>query len=350
MRDSTTETATYTADDLTGKVFVAQKATVTFTSPKSPVDLAATLSDTDAGAPSTALSATFTASATGSLVGGAAGTPTITLTAPSWAPLPSPSSAYQVSDAVSGADPVREVTVSGGDKATVVLGDSGITNGDTVTLSVSGLSNPEPAGDYGVTVSTSADTTIGSATATVTPAQPSASTSTTTATPPTVPADGTSASTVTVTERDAFTEPVPGDTVTLHPSAGSHAAVTPPSAKATNTGVVTFSVTDSAVETVAFAPIDTTAGVELHPASVDFTLPAGQSSVSTVAVVPGPPPTTFVAGATTTYDVSFTTSPTGGRNRQHRHAVRSGRHRVAVDTVELPGDRNAGCVRVGERQ
>ena len=312
VRDATAEDVTYSATDSTTGITLTQQTSVTFTAPGAPSGLSVHLSNPGAGAAPTVLSATFTTSPTGSLAGGAAGTPTITLTAPSWAPLPARSSAYQVSDTTSGNDPVRQVTVTGGVRASVVLGDSGIAAGDVVTVSIGGLTNPEPAKEYPVTVSTSADTTAITATASVGPGQPSPARSTTSATPTSVPADGTSQSTVAVTERDAFTDLVPGDTVTLTPSPGSHATVTPPTATASSTGVATFTVTDTAVEAVTLTPTDTTAAVTLPSAGVDFTRPGGQTSVTGVAVAPGPPTTAFVAGAATTYDVSFTTSATGG--------------------------------------
>ena len=311
VRDATAEDVTYSATDSTTGITLTQQTSVTFTAPGAPSGLSVHLSNPGAGAAPTVLSATFTTSPTGSLAGGAAGTPTITLTAPSWAPLPARSSAYQVSDTTW----ERPGAAGDGDGGSPGLGGArglGIAAGDVVTVSIGGLTNPEPAKEYPVTVSTSADTTAITATASVGPGQPSPARSTTSATPTSVPADGTSQSTVAVTERDAFTDLVPGDTVTLTPSPGSHATVTPPTATASSTGVATFTVTDTAVEAVTLTPTDTTAAVTLPSAGVDFTRPGGQTSVTGVAVAPGPPTTAFVAGAATTYDVSFTTSATGG--------------------------------------
>ena len=311
VTDSTAEPVTYQATDASAGVAVAGTATVTFAAPGAVTAPVETLSDPGAGAGGTTLTSTFTTSATGGLPGGAGGTPTVTLTAPAWARLPAASGDYQVDDAASGTDLVRQVTVSGGDRATLVLGGSGIAPGDRVTVAVAALTNPAPAGAYPVTVATSADTLGTTSDATVTAGAPSPTASKAIATPAAVPADGATRATVTVEEVDAYTDPVAGDALALTPQPGSHASVTPPSGVTSGGGEATFAVTDTAVEDVTFTPTDTTAGVDLLPVTVDFTEPAGETSVGDVTVVPGPPDTAFVAGTATTYDVSFTTSATG---------------------------------------
>ena len=74
------------------------------------------------------------------------------------------------------------------------------------------------------------------------------------------------------------------------------------------TGAVTFTVTDTTVEDVAAAATDTTDGVTFtEQPSVAFVTP----EVTHVTVAPGPPAAAFVAGAPTTYEVTFTTSAAG---------------------------------------
>ena len=178
-------------------------------------------------------------------------------------------------------------------------------------MTIADLDNPPSIGHYPVTLATSADTGSATATVAVTPAVPSPAQSSVSADPDGVPADGTTSSTVTVTELDAYGNPVVGDTVVLNPSSGSHAAVTPPTATTSAGGVATFTVTDTVMEDVPFAAVDTTAAVTVGTATVDFTQPAGRTAVAGLAVAPGGPATSFVAGATTTYDLSFTTSAVG---------------------------------------
>jgi hypothetical protein len=94
-----------------------------------------------------------------------------------------------------------------------------------------------------------------------------------------VPADGKSTATTAVTLLDANGNIVPGKTVTLSASAGSHAVISPSSGVTSSAqGLVTFAVSDATVEDVTFTATDATDGITLtQTASVNFTGPAAAS-------------------------------------------------------------------------
>ncbi|MHB8220873.1 MAG: Ig-like domain-containing protein, partial [Acidimicrobiales bacterium] len=315
VSDATAQSVTYTASAVTGTTTTVldTKATVNFTAANPVASVSGTPSPSSAGSTTVTLSVVFTTSTTGGLgVGtgsGLSGTPTVTVSAPAFGTLPAASGDYQVSDATSGTDLVQGVTVTA-TRATVVLGDSGIGAQDQVTLRISLLKDPGTPGSYPITVHTSADTVTAQGTATVSAPVPDPTKSSVTPTPSSAPATGTADVQVTVTEISAQGTKVAGDTVTLR-TTHAHATVTPSSAVTTATGVATFAVADATVEAVTLTAVDTTAGVTVGIAKVTFTSPPGDTSVSGVAVTPGTGASSFVAGATVTYDVSFTTSTHG---------------------------------------
>jgi hypothetical protein len=104
-----------------------------------------------------------------------------------------------------------------------------------------------------------------------------------------VEADGSQKAVVRVDLADANGLPVGGKQVTLTPSAGSNAVVTPSSATTDTTdGATSFTVTDTTAETVTFAVTDTTDGVTLAtPPSVTFEAPAatGAQLVASPSIV-----------------------------------------------------------------
>src|SRR5664280_1975290 len=79
--------------------------------------------------------------------------------------------------------------------------------------------------------------------------------STVTAAPAAVAANGTAASTVTVTMMDHFQNPVAGKTVQLTQGPG-HAVISPATAQTASDGTATFAVTDTTNELVTFSAID----------------------------------------------------------------------------------------------
>jgi len=146
--------------------------------------------------------------------------------------------------------------------------------------------------------------------------------------PTSVPADGKTASTITVTLLDHVNNAVAGKTVTLTPS-GGNSVVTTVSGTTNSAGVATFTVTDNTAEVVSYTATDTTdnlpitAGVAVTfgtppappPAVADSVVsanaasaPADGSSAVTVTVSLSDANGDFVAGKT----VSL--SPQGGHS------------------------------------
>lgn len=104
-------------------------------------------------------------------------------------------------------------------------------------------------------------------------ASASATNSTVAASPTSVPADNSTASTITVTLKDASGNAVGGKTVTLAQGSG-HSTITPPSATSNGSGVASFSATDGTPEAVTYTATDTTDTVTVtQTATVTFTTP-----------------------------------------------------------------------------
>jgi Bacterial Ig-like domain (group 1) len=118
----------------------------------------------------------------------------------------------------------------------------------------------------------------GSVTASFVAGVAAADQSTVSATPDAVPADGTTASTVTVTLLDHNQNPVSGKTVTLAATGGKSHITTTRGVSAAN-GTATFSVTDSTAEVVTYSATDAT-----------DSLPIIAQAVVTFGSPPAPPP------------------------------------------------------------
>jgi hypothetical protein len=119
------------------------------------------------------------------------------------------------------------------------------------------------------------------------------------ANPTSVPADGKTASTVTVALADHNKNPVPGITVGLTPLNGS--SVIAPATVATNSaGVATFEVTDTTSEVVRYRATDITDGLPLVGEEVQITF--------------GTPPPTVPALADSDVVASSTTVPADGNS------------------------------------
>lgn len=97
-----------------------------------------------------------------------------------------------------------------------------------------------------------------------------AGTSTVGASPTSVPADGTTTSTITVTLKDAFGNPVSGKTVTLSSSRGGTDTISAASGPSDTNGVVTFTVKSSTEGLATFTAIGDSVTIT-QTASVDFT-------------------------------------------------------------------------------
>lgn len=152
---------------------------------------------------------------------------------------------------------------------TVVLTATGSTN----TFSPSGSGTSNGSGVFTATLSSTkaeaktvtariANTFDLTATVTFVPGPPDAAQSSIAASPTSVPADGTTASQLTVTVRDAFGNPVPGSTVSLSAS-GANPTVTQPSAAADAAGVTSGSVKSSTAGTTTVTATVNPGGVVL---------------------------------------------------------------------------------------
>ncbi|PYS59235.1 MAG: hypothetical protein DMF74_21910, partial [Acidobacteria bacterium] len=122
-----------------------------------------------------------------------------------------------------------------------------------------------------------------------------------------IPADGKSAAAVVVRLRDANSNIVPGKTVTLSPSTGSHAVITPASGVSSVAGGdIVFTITDATPETVTFTA--TAGGVRLNQtATISFGSPpatAGGISAN---------PTTVNANGSDTTTITVTLQEENGK-------------------------------------
>ena len=93
------------------------------------------------------------------------------------------------------------------------------------------------------------------------PANPS--NSTVTASPISIAADGSTPSTITVTLKDASSNPVSGKTVTLAQGSG-HSTISAASGPSNSSGVVTFTVTNATAEAVTYTATDTTDSITIN--------------------------------------------------------------------------------------
>ncbi len=136
--------------------------------------------------------------------------------------------------------------------------------------------------------------------ATYTPGLPQVSQSSVQTSPTAVPANGATASTVTVTMKDHNANPVPGVTITLTALNGS-SAITPSSGVVTSAaGQATFKVTDGTAETVRYRATDTTDSLPLVGEEVQVTF--------------GTPPPTLPVVADSDIVASRTTVPADGHS------------------------------------
>jgi hypothetical protein len=140
------------------------------------------------------------------------------------------------------------------------------------------------------------------------PGTPSVTTSTATASPTSVAADGVTASTITVTLRDANRLVVPGRKVTLNPSSGS-ATFAPAEAMTNGDGVARFSTVDTRSETVSYMVKDVSDNLVLTSfPEVTFTAGAASSTGSTVSASPS----TVAADGLSTATVTVTIADANG--------------------------------------
>jgi hypothetical protein len=208
----------------------------------------------------------------------------------------------------------KTVTLSQGSGHSVIGAASGVSDANgRVTFAVS--DSTAEAVTYTATDTTDSVTVTQTATVTFAAPTVSAGSSTVVASPQNVPADGTTASTVTVSLRDqgAIPQPEAGRTVTLAQGSG-HSVITPASAVTDASGTATFSVTDTADEAVTYHATDTTDSVTLNSvATVVFGTLNVSPSESTVAAQSPAPLTGAGSGVTVTLLAPDGATPIAGK-------------------------------------
>jgi hypothetical protein len=141
-------------------------------------------------------------------------------------------------------------------------------------------------------------------------AAPPAASAGITANPATLPADGTTAASITVTLKDSLGRPTPGKTITIA-DAGAQAQITGPTPAVTDAnGTITFSATDQVNETVTFTAFDVTDNLAVPgSAAVTYsgstitacgfgTVPVAGAGYTITPYITGLPASTYVAPIT----------------------------------------------------
>ena len=270
VSDTVAESVVFSAVDVTDPVTLTQTATVQFETP-APSPTMSTITATPTTVPDDGLTAS---------------TISVTIKDQFGNPLTGKTVTVQLTDASLNA----AAAVSAGSSATT--NSAGIVEFDLTDTSA------EPV-TVGATDTTDNNMVLSSTViVTFTAGAPDGNASKLSATPANVPADGTTASTITVTLLDHGGSPVAGKVITLTPS-GGNSKVTTVSGTTDSAGVATFSVTDTTAEVVTYIATDTTDGVTI----------GGVVGVSvTFGNPPGPPP----AVADSVMTASATTAPADG--------------------------------------
>ena len=267
-KDTKAEAITYTATDTTDTVTISQTATVTFTA-----------------GPASAAVSTVAASPT-SLTADGSTTSTITVT---------------LLDANSNPAIGKTVTLAQGGGHSTISSASGASNSSgVVTFTVK--NTKAEAVTYTATDTTDSVTVSQTATVTFTVGPVSATVSTVVANPTSVVADGATTSTITVTLLDANSNPVSAKAVSLTAGSGS-STVSTVSGTTNASGQATFTVKDTAVESVTYTVKDTTDSITITPtATVSFTVGPVSAGASTVMASP----TSVVADGSTSSTITVT--------------------------------------------
>jgi large repetitive protein len=278
------------------------------------------------------------------------------------------------------------VTVNGANLTGATAVDFGDTPGMNLSVNPAGTSlsvtSPSGTGLLDVTVTTPVGTSAKTGTSCAQPGTitapcdafsystkpaASASKSTVAAAPSAVPADGMTASTITVTLLDGNGNPVQGDSVTLAATPGAHAVISPASGPSNSAGIVSFTIKDGTAEAATLTATDTSASPPLvitETATVDFLAPpivksispaSGPSGGGTVVTVTGsnltgatavnfgnanPGTSIFVNGTGTSLTV---TSPAGADAVDLTVTTPGGTSAVSGTTCAQPGTSAAPC-------
>ena len=189
----------------------------------------------------------------------------------------------------------RTVTVSGtvsgtSNPSAARIIPSGISGSGVVTttdadgeISFNAFDTTAEAVTFSATDSTDNFTITQTVSATFTPGLPQVSNSPVQASPSTVPADGSTASTITVKMEDHNTNPVPGVVISLTALNGS-SVIAPSSGVATDSaGKATFKVTDTTSEIVRYRAVDTTDDLPLVGEEVQVTFGTPSPTLPVIA-------------------------------------------------------------------
>src|SRR5205823_3735733 len=204
----------------------------------------------------------------------------------------------------------KDVTLAQGTGSSTITTVSGTTDAAghaSFTVKDAGVENVT----YTATDTTDGTTITQAPTVTFRVGAVSASASTATASASTLLADNSTASTITVTLKDAYGHPVPGKSVSLDQGSASSTIATV-TGTTNATGHAVFTVKDATVESVTYTATDTTDGVDVtQTPGVDFTLGPVSATASTVAASP----------ASLTADGSSTSTVTVTLNDDYGHPV-----------------------------
>ena len=267
-KDTKAESVNYTATDTTDPVTISQTATVTFTA-----------------GPASATVSTVAASPTSVTADGST-TSTITVT---------------LLDANSNPASGRTVTLAQGTGHSTISPANGASNSSgIVTFTVK--DTKAEAVTYTATDTADSVTISQTATVTFTAGPVSTAVSTVVANPASVVADGSTTSTITVTLLDSNSNPVSGKAVSLTAGSGS-STINAVSGTTNAGGQATFTVKDTAVESVTYTAKDSTDSITITPtATVSFTVGPVSAGASTVMASP----TSVVADGSTSSTVTVT--------------------------------------------
>ena len=268
--DTHAESVTFTATDTTDNVVVTKTVGVTYT--PGPADAAAT--GTTVTANPTKLAAD----------GSTPSTITVTLTDFYSNPIVGKTIALKALNGSSAITPATAVTDQNG-KATFSVADA---TAEFVTYQATDTTD-------GIVLDAEAVVTFGNPPA----PPPDAAFCSVVANPTSVPASGSQTATVSVLLYDGSGDPVSGKAVTLAGSSGN-SKVAATNATTNNSGVATFAVSDSTVESVKYTATDTTDNLPLSALSVTVTFTAAATTTTTTTTSSTSTTTTSPSGATTT--------------------------------------------------
>jgi hypothetical protein len=250
VSDATDQAVTFSAEDTTDSVPIAATALVTFETPQASTatsELLATSAPVPADGVTAAPITVTMKDQFGGPIAGATVTVAATVTATG-----QPSTTARVAPATASGD-VQVTTTDGGGSITF---DAYDTTAETVTFTATDTTD-------NVVVAQTGETTF-------TAGAPQVDQSSLQANPTSVPADGSTASTVTVTLEDHNDNPIPGLTVALNALDGSSSIVAV-SAVTNAAGVATFKVTDNTAEIVTYRATDTTDDLPLVGQEIEIT-------------------------------------------------------------------------------